>query len=108
MTYSALKSALETAGLDCYEYAAPSGVAEYVVLSPYNPQLRRGDDTTALRWNRCQIDCYSQRPNATAPDGVFVFILNTLDALGIPFRLESSDWDHDAAAMRQIIQCDVL
>ena len=108
MTYSALKTALEGAGLACYEYAAPPGAAEYIVLSPYNPRLRRGDDAAVLRWNRCQLDCYSQRPDAKGADGVFVFILNTLDDLGIPFSVESCDWDNDAAAMRQIIQRDVL
>lgn len=109
MTYSTLEAALTAAGWAVYKDAAPSGKAEYIVLSTYNIGLRYGDDAAVLRWSRCQLDCYSQSAGADdLNEGAFVSILDTLSELDIPYHVESCDYDHDAAAMRLIIQFDAL
>lgn len=108
MTFGELKASLEAAGARCYEYAAPSGVTEYIALSPYALRELRGSDRAAMRWVRCQLDCYSQRPDADRDGGVFEFILNTLDGCGLPYSVEDCSYDHDAAAMRMVVQCDLF
>lgn len=108
MTYSELKGALEGSGLRCFEYAAPSGQTEYISLSPYMLDRRTGDDRTAMMWQRCQIDCYSQRADANDEGGVFEFILRSLDDLGLPFSVQDVGLDFDGATMRMIVQCDLI
>lgn len=107
MTFSELKGLLEASGLRCFEYAAPSGTADYIVMSPYALRELHGSDRAAMRWVRCQLDCYSQRADADREGGIFEFILNTLDGCGLPYSVEDCSYDHDAAAMRMIVQCDL-
>lgn len=107
MTFSELKASLEAGGWVCHEYIAPPGTAEYIVLSPYRLNELRGDGCAAMRWMRCQLDCYSQRPDADVPGGAFEFVLNSLDGFGLPYSVEDCSYDNDAAAMRMIVQCDI-
>lgn len=108
MTFSELKASLEAGGLDCHEYIAPPGAAEYIVLNPYRLRGMQGDDRAVMRWMRCQLDCYSQNPDAGEAGGAFEFILNTLDGYGLPYSVEDCSYDNDAAAMRMIVQCDLF
>lgn len=107
MKFTDLENGLEAAGLRVFKDAAPSGETDYIVATIYALPGRQGDDSAALRWRRCQLDCYSQSANADEEGGVFEFILNTLDDLGIPFGVRDVGMDPDAAALRMIIQCDL-
>lgn len=108
MTFSGLKEMLEAAGHRCFKDEAPSGETDYIVLSIYLPRRLYGDDGAPLWWHRCQLDCYSQDGSADLSGGVFESILDIIDRAGCPFSVMESGYDRDAAAMRMIVQCDVI
>lgn len=108
MTYSGLSAALTAAGWTCYKNGAPKGKTEYIVLAPYSVGRLRGDDGDALRWTRCQLDCYSQEADADLETGKFVSILDTLVNLDLPYSVQDLSYDDDAAALRLILQCDIV
>lgn len=108
MTFSGLKQMLEDAGHRCFKDEAPAHEAEYIVMSVYLPRRLAGDDGAPLWWWRCQLDCYSQDGAADLEGGAFESILDILDRSGCPFAVQSNGYDRDAAAMRMIVQCDVV
>lgn len=107
MNFSALTDSLRKLWLDTYPLSAPKDKTKYIVLAPYGMGAVYGDNTAQIRTPKVQIDACCQDPDATAEDGFFVSILNTLDALDVPHELQDISYDPDAALMRCIIQCEL-
>lgn len=108
MNCSALEEALKELWPDTYHLAAPKGKTKYIVWAEYDLNDVHGDNRAQIRIPKVQIDAYCQDPDATAEDGFFVSILNTLNILDIPHGLQDISYDHDAELMRCIIQCELI
>lgn len=104
MTYSGLKAALEAACGCVYEWAAPAGAARFVVLSPYGARAVSGDDAVRLELQRVQLDVCWQRPDDTLLSDVKAALTEAY----LPYRVEDVGYDDDYAAMRAIVQLEVV
>ena len=107
MTCSDLETALKAATADVYHHAAPAGLTDYVVWEEYSLRPIIGDDRTQLLIPRVQIDAYTQDDTPIESNTYFQAILGVLDALDLPYAIQDMGYDHEAAAVRLIIQCDV-
>lgn len=107
MTCSELEAALKELTPYVYENAAPPDVTEYIVWAVYGYAAIVGDDGVQIRIPRVQIDAYSQGSGAELEGGFFDTLMDALDALPLAYSVEDVGYDHDAAAMRLILQCDV-
>lgn len=108
MNCSALDAALKELWPEVYHLSAPKGKTKYIVWAEYGLNDVHGDNRAQIRIPKVQIDAYCQDPNATAEDGFFVSILNTLNDLGISHELQDMSYDPDAAQMRCVILCEVI
>lgn len=66
-----------------------------------------GDDEVQVRIPRVQIDAYSQTDGPLDGHSFFGAVMGVLDGLKLPWAMQDYGWDHDAAALRLIIQVDV-
>ena len=107
MTCSDLDAALKAAVSPVYHHAAPAGLTEYVVWSEYAINSVVGDDRTQIIIPRVQIDAYTQDDTPIEGNTFFQAVLGVLDALELPYAVQDMGYDHDAAVVRLIIQCDV-
>ena len=108
MTCSDLDAALRTLTAKVYQDAAPPGETDYIVWSVYGFTLVVGDDGVQIRIPKVQIDAYCQSAGAALTGGLFDLILDELDALPLCYSMQDVGYDHDAAAMRMIVQCEVV
>ena len=90
-----------------YHLEAPPGETEYIVWHEYLLICVDGDDASQIRIPRVQIDAYSQTDGPLDSHTFFGALLDALDGLQLPYAMQDYGWDHDAAALRLIIQCDV-
>ena len=107
MTCSDLERALKAAVDPVYHLAAPPGITEYVVWHEYGLDNVRGDDRAQIRVPRVQIDAYTQDDTPLEGNPLFQAVLDVLDELELCYAVQDVGYDHDAAAMRMIVQCDV-
>lgn len=108
MSCSDLEAALKALCPDTRHLAAPKNKTKYIVWAEYGLNDIHGDNQAQIRIPKVQIDAYCQDPDATAEDGFFVSILNTLDNLGVSYEVQDIGYDPETALMRCIILCDVL
>ena len=97
MTYSELKTALEAACDAVYEWEAPAGAKRFVVLSPYGT-------VGVIADNAVQLDICWQ----TDGDTLLADVKAALTAGDTPYSVEDVSYDPDYAAMRAIVQLEVL
>ena len=108
MTCSELDAALRELADNVYKDAAPPGVYEYVVWAVSGYRTVLGDDGVQMRIPKVQIDLYSQADTADIEGGFFDTLLEGLDELGLVYSVQDVGFDHDAAAMRCIIQLEAV
>lgn len=104
MTYSELKTALEVACDAVYEWEAPAGAKRFVVLSPYGTVGVIADNAVQLEVQRVQMDICWQ----TDGDTLLADVKAALTAGDMPYSVEDVSYDPDYAAMRAIVQLEVL
>lgn len=107
MTCTELEAALQQATENVFHYAAPPGYTEHIVWAEYQLNQVWGDDGSQLIIPRVQIDVYSQDSSPLESHALFQTVLGILDDLELCWSLQDTGYDHDAAATRLIIQCDV-
>lgn len=104
MTYSELKAALEAVCDAVYEWEAPAGAKRFVVLSPYGAVGLFADNAVQLEVQRVQMDICWQ----TDGDTLLADVKAALTAGDTPYSVEAVSYDPDYAAMRAIVQLEVL
>ena len=104
MTYSELKTALEAACETVSEWAAPAGAERFIVLSPYGSDGPVADDAVRLEVQRVQLDLCWQQPG----DTLLGDVKRALTAADTPYSVENVSYDDDYAAMRAILELEVL
>lgn len=104
MTYSELKTALEAACDAVYEWEALAGAKRFVVLSPYGTVGVIADNAVQLEVQRVQMDICWQ----TDGDTLLADVKAALTAGDTPYSVEDVSYDPDYAAMRAIVQLEVL
>lgn len=86
-----------------FELAAPQGVKEYVVWHEYGSNLLVGDDVVQAEVPKIQIDVIWQEDRT-----IFSAVKAALTEAGQPYDLISIGYDDDWAAMRAVLQLEVV
>lgn len=108
MSCSELETALREATENVFQNAAPASYTEYIVWAVYGYTQLIGDDAVVMSVPRVQIDVYSQEDGAELEGGFFEDVRGVLDGLALPYAVPEVGYDPDAAAMRMILQLDVI
>ena len=104
MTYSELKAALEAICDAVYEWEAPTNAKRFVVLSPYGSIGVVADNAVQLEVQRVQLDICWQADG----DTLLADVKASLTTADTPYSVEDVSYDPDYAAMRAIVQLEVL
>lgn len=100
MTSNELIQILSVITPDVYEIEAPAGVTRYIAWHAYNVRRIFGDDRTAARFDRVQLDVYWPPVEDTLWDDT----LAVLDYWRVPYDIQDLTYDDDRKLRRGIIQ----
>lgn len=104
MTLQEFEAELKEVCKDTYEIAAPKGLHRFVVWHRYGRHSIRGDDRNQVDIPKVQIDIITNVPGDFLAEDVCA----ALWVMGLPYEVVSEGYDDDYAAMRTILQLEVI
>lgn len=104
MTLLDLDKLLKAVCKDTYYVGAPRGLNRYIVWHQYEPETVLGSDTVQVRIPRVQIDILWQDLTDDLPERT----MSALELMNLAYEIADFGYDDEYAAMRCILQTEVV